>query len=482
MRVVLGVDLGTRSTKVVVWAPGSDRPVLGRGRHPHAPSFPRPGWAEHAPAGWEQGLAPAIGQALADAGRGPGDVAGLAITGQLDGMIAVDGGGRALGPCLIWLDRRAVDCLPAIDADRFGALTGQVADASHLAAKARWWDRHGGARAAAFHQPVSYLVERLTGARVIDPALASMSMVYDLERGDWADELLAAFELGRDRLPTIAPAEAIAGPLTAAGAALTGLAVGTPVAVGTGDDFATALGAGLTAGTLLDVVGTAEVVGARSPIARRDPARLVETHPYPAGGWLIENPGWLAGGAVEWLSALTGQPVLALDAAAAATPVGADGVAFLPALGGAMTPAWDASARGAFIGLAPGHGVGHLARALYEACGFALRDVADRLDQLGVPTTAVRLLGGGARSATWAQIKADVTDRPVELAGEPDGSPLGAAMLAAVAAGLAPDVATASSWAPAPRATIAPRADHRAAMAAGHARYHRLFAALATVG
>ena len=173
MRVVLGLDLGSQSTKVVACAPVPGLPVLGRGRSAHAPRFPRPGWAEHDPAAWELGMAPAIADALAAADARPDDVAALALAAQVDGMIPCDAAGHALGPCLIWLDHRAVDCLPTFAPGRLAALTGQVADAQHLAAKARWWDRHGPARAAAFHQPCSYLVERLTGARVIDPALAS---------------------------------------------------------------------------------------------------------------------------------------------------------------------------------------------------------------------------------------------------------------------------------------------------------------------
>lgn len=475
MPLVLGVDLGTQSLKVVVCEAAPGWPVRGAGRREHAPRFPRPGWAEHEPAAWELGLGPAIADALTTAGAGPADVAAIGVAGQLDGMIAVDGHGHPLGPCLLWLDRRATDCLPDLDPDHLLALTGQIADPGHLAAKARWWDRHGGARAAAFHQPVSYLVERLTGARVLDPALASTTMLYDLAADDWSDELVAAFELERARLPAVAPAASVAGVLTTRGAALTGLAAGTPVAVGTGDDFATALGAGLTAGTLLDAAGTAEVVGARGPRAVRDTGRLVETHAYPAGGGFVENPGWLAGGAVRWLAELTGRDVAALDRAAALAPVGADGVAFLPALGGAMAPRWDPAARGAFVGLAPGHDAGHLARALYEACAFAVRDVATRLTALGLPTDRALVVGGGARSTVWAQIKADVLGLPVALAGEPDACPLGAAMLAAVAAGAAPDLAVATSWAPPPARVFAPTPGHRAALDEGWARYRRLF-------
>ena len=142
-------------------------------------------------------------------------------------MIAVDAAGAPLSPCWPWLDRRAGAALPALDRDRFHATTGQVADPSHLAAKARHWDRTGGGpRAACFHAPVSYLVARATGARVIDPGQASTTMLFELATGAWDPALCAAFDLDPARLPTIAPATARAGALHAAGAALTGLPLG----------------------------------------------------------------------------------------------------------------------------------------------------------------------------------------------------------------------------------------------------------------
>ncbi len=477
MGLVIGLDLGTQSCKAVVCDPGLA--VLGRGRVACAPRFPRPGWAEQDPQLWMDALGPAIGQALAAAARDPRDVVALAVTGQLDGLVAVDGDGGALGACLIWLDRRATAELPPLDAERFLAVTGQVADASHLAAKARWWDRHHPSpRAAAFHQPVSFVVEHLTGARVLDPAQASTTMLWDLDAGAWSAELCAAFAIEPTRLPAVAAAGSCAGRLTARGAALTGLPVGIAVAVGTGDDFATPLGAGLVVGELACVLGTAEVVGARSPVPVRDRGRLVETHGYPAGGFFIENPGWLAGGALEWLGGLLGRDAAAIDAAAAAAPAGAGGVAFLPALGGAMTPVWDPDARGAFVGLTPAHGAPHLCRAVYEACAYAMRDVADRLAALRVPLASIRLLGGGARSTTWAAIRADASGLPVTVPVDGDSAPIGAAMCAAVAAGLHRELAAAAAALPSPRATIDPDPSRRALHDAGHARYRALFTAL----
>src|SRR5207248_1869648 len=165
-------------------------------------------------------LAAAIGAALRDAGRTADDVRAIGIAGQLDGCVPVDAAGAALGPCLIWLDRRA--SLPPIDRDQLAAISGQVADAGHMAAKIGWLDaeRPGAAR---FHQPVSYLVERLCGAAVMDPALASTTMLWDLARARWSDPLCKAFAIDPARLPRIAPAHAIAGALHDDGAARTGL-------------------------------------------------------------------------------------------------------------------------------------------------------------------------------------------------------------------------------------------------------------------
>jgi xylulokinase len=475
--MLVGIDIGTQSLKAVV----VDDELAPRGEAAvgYPVEYPRPGWAEQDPRRWTEALAPAIGRALAAAGARPAEVRGLGVAGQLDGCVPCDAAGAALGPCLLWMDRRAVAELPPLDPAAFVRLTGQVLDAGHLAAKARWLDRHRPG-AARFQPPVGFLVEALTGEAVIDHALASTTNLYDLGAAGWSPALLAAFELAAARLPRVAAATDLAGRLHAGGAALTGLPAGLPVAVGTGDDFATPLGAGLVApGPVACVLGTAEVVGALADRPVIDADRLVETHAYPAGGWLVENPGWLAGGALAWLGALARFPdAAALDAAAAATPPGADGVTFLPALSGAMAPEWNAAARGAWTGLTAGHGAGHLARAVLEACAHAMRDVVDRLGGLGVAATSLLLLGGGARSALWAQIRADVSGLPVARAAHADPCPIGAALLAAVAVGAAPDLAAAAARIPAAVPVAEPRPAHREAAEAAYRRYRQVYAAL----
>lgn len=477
--LVIGIDIGTQSLKAVV-ADGS-LSVLGEGSVAYAPSFPRPGWAEQDPRLWLEALRPAVATALAAAGRGPDDIGGIAVAGQLDGCVPT-AGGRALAPCIIWMDRRAAGRLGGIDPALVRERAGLVLDATHMAAKIGWlMDALPGAgEVETWHQPVSFVLEALTGVRLLDHGLASTTMLYGLERRGYDPALMEAFAISADRLPDIAAAESVAGALNKAGAALAGLPAGIPVAVGTGDDFSNLIGAGLAEpGTATAALGTAEVVGALSQRPVIDPGMLVETHSYVGGRYVLSNPGWLSGGAVSWfLDTFSVDSPAAMSALAESAPPGSDGLVFLPALSGAMAPRWVAGARGAFYGLTPAHGKAHCARAVLEGTAFAMYDVIDRLGALGVPVSRLRLMGGGARSAVWARIRADLSGLPTEVCTLADASPLGAAVLAAVAAGIHADVPAALAAMRTPLTLVEPDPRAAAAYRDAHARYRSLFDAL----
>jgi xylulokinase len=483
---VIGIDVGTQSVKAVV----CDEAFVVRGRHavPCETSYPGPDRAEQDPGAWVAALGPAIAGALAEAKARPEDVGAIAVSGQLDGCVAVGADGAPLHPALIWQDRRAVAETAAADARAVFELTGQVADPSHMAPKIRWLRaRYPGA--ARFHQPVTYVVERLTGEAVIDPALASTTMLLELASAGgprWAPTLLDAFEIAPEELPRIASACSIAGALTAEGARITGLRAGTPVAVGTGDDFATPLGAGVVGpGLAICAIGTGEVAGAvaAAPVLDRAAEEpMLETHAYPTGAYYVENPGWLSGGAIRWATGMLGLASDAeLDALAAEVPPGAGGVTFIPALAGAMTPVWRPHARGTLHGLSAAHGRGHVARAVLEGLAFAARDVVERLGALGLPAGRVLLLAGGSRSAVWAQLRADILGVPHDVAASTDTCPIGAAMMAAVAAGIHADLAAAAELAPPPARSFAPSgaAEVVAAADAAYRRYRTLVEQLA---
>ena len=207
---------------------------------------------------------------------------------------------------------------------------------------------------------------------------------------------------------------------------------------GTGDEHAACVGAGaITPGLVADVTGTAEPVAVTAPSPVFDSERVVETHAHAITGLLlVENPGFVSGGCTLWCAeALLGIDQAGLFELAAQAPSGAGGVLFLPTISGATVPRWNDRMRGVFAGLGMNHDRRHLARAVLEGCAFALRDVLGRMDALGLAGPEIRVVGGGARSELWLQIKADVTGRTVQpvLAGEPTA--LGAAILAGLAAG-----------------------------------------------
>ncbi len=477
---IIGIDIGTQSLKAVVLGEGLK--PQGSGAIVYEPSFPQPLWAEQDPRLWLAALKPAIARALAGAGIGAADVGALGIAGQLDGCLPVNAKGEAMGPCLIWMDRRADAEIAGMSAEAVLTRGGLVLDASHMAAKIRWLKRHHpeAAAIARFHQPASYVVSRLAGRHVLDHAVASTTMLYNLWEQRLDPSLCELFEVSPSELPDIDRSEAVAGTLGSSGAELTGLPAGIPVAVGTGDDFSNPLGAGIVRpGRAVVSLGTAEVVGAVHGEAVIDRQALVETHGYAGGRFFVENPGWLSGGALAWfIRVFRLKGVAELNELAAAGPAGADGVTFLPALSGARAPEWVASARGGFYGLTAAHGPEHMARALMEGCAFAMRDVLDRLAGLGIDVAEVMLLGGGARSRIWAEIRAGLLQRPVDVASLSDSSPLGAALLAAVASGAEPSLdAAAARLAPEAR-RIEPVAADGEAYAAAYGRYRRLFQSL----
>jgi xylulokinase len=376
------------------------------------------------------------------------------------------------------MDRRATEVIAGIDPAMILQRTGNVLDATHMAAKIAWMRRHRHAadRVATWHQPVSFIVDTLCDRQVMDHSLASTTMLYDQETRDWADDLLELFDIERRQMPAIADAASIAGSITEAGATLTGLLAGTPVAVGTGDDFAGAIGAGVIAPGLVSCcVGTAEVVGMVANEFVLDSEALVETHRFPGDRFFIENPGWLSGGAVTWFVSTFGlASAEEMSALAATAKPGSDDLLFLPALSGAMAPRWNAGARGTFYGLTAHHGRAELARSVLEGCAFAMRDVVDRLIAIGGPVSAIRLSGGGALSEVWTHIRADVSGLPVEIPAYTDSAPIGAAQLALQAVGIAKSFESNIAIA----ATFEPASKNKVVYERAYRRYRDFFDAL----
>jgi xylulokinase len=480
---VIGADVGSQSVKAVLLDP--DGRCVRTAARPLRMSHPRGGWAEQDPIAWEHSLAGAIGQLMAG-GPDPGQVAALALGCQVDGVVAVDAALNPLRPAIIWLDRRAepqaARLESAIGPDEIFARTGLVPDASHSAPKMMWLAEHEPSvlRQAIALAPVSaFLLGRLTGVLAQDPANASSTLLFDITGRTWSPLLCQAAGLDPALMPEVRPAHEIVGTLTPRAASLLGLTTRTAVCVGTGDDHSASLAAGaVRAGVIADVTGTAEPVTVAATAAVFDPQRLVETHAHAAEGlYLVENPGFVSGGSTLWLAEnVLGCPQADVFELAAKAATGSDGVLFLPALSGAMAPRWNSAMRGAFAGLAMNTGAAELARSVLEGCAYALRDIVDRLDALGLAEGEVRVVGGGRRSTLWCQIKADVLNRPVHRVLAEEATAVGAAMLAGIAAGTFTDlddaVDRAVALAPEP---VVPSPAAVAVYAESYGRYRALF-------
>jgi xylulokinase len=447
MSYVIGIDVGSQSVKAVLVDP--DGSQVAHTSTQHQTRYPASGWAEQDPRDWERAVAECVQALRSLTGIGRDEVAMVALACQVDGLVALRPDLRPLRPAMIWLDRRATrqstSLSDAVGEAALVARTGLNPDASHTAPKAMWLrdEEPETYRAARWLTSVAgHLNGWLTGEVVHDHANASSTLLYDITRRGWCEELIGHAGLDAVRLPGITASASVIGPLRWQAAAALGLSEHCLVAAGTGDDHAAALGAGaLCPRIIVDVTGTAEPVAVASwePVIDRE--RLVETHAHAVEDMLlIQNPGFVSGGSTSWWAQTHDMSQAQMFELAARAPAGSGGALFLPALSGAMAPRWNERMRGCFAGLGMHHGAMHMARAVLEGCSYALRDIVDRFASLGLGGHEIRVVGGGARSPLWLQIKADVTGRPVRRVEGDYATSNGAAMIAGVAAGFFRDL------------------------------------------
>ncbi len=462
MNYVLGCDVGSQGVKALLLS--ADGQIAGEASSGYAIDYPQPTWADQPADRWLAALQQAIPAVCQQVGAKPDEIKAIGLDAQVDGVVPLGADGNPLRAAIIWMDRRAVAQCQAIEKEQSSRhlfdLSGLNLDPSHVAPKIRWLADNQPEiyeKARAFLLPGSYVSYYLTGESGVDYANASSTLLMDVRQRRWSDELCAAFDVPRDRLSPILPANNIQGALRASVADRFGLKPGTPVTVGTGDEHAACLGAGVVRpGLVCDIAGTAEPVCAASLEPFFDETGLIETHCHADPDlWLLENPGFVSGANYRWFrdqfartevrqSAQDGlDPYNLLNEAADQAPPGSEGLLMLPCLMGAMAPTWNALARGTFFGFTLAHRREHFIRAVLEASAYAVRDITDRMQAMGLRLEEIRVVGGGARSRLWRQIKADVTGLPVSVLQTVETTALGAAMLALHASGIAASLAEA---------------------------------------
>jgi xylulokinase len=429
---LVGLDVGTTGVKALALSPEGD--VLARAEESYGLSTPQPGWAEQDPEDWWR----AAERALAALG---GEPAAIGLSGQMHGLVVLDDRDRVLRPAILWNDQRTeaecVEIEERVGLTRLIQLTGNRALTGFTAPKLLWLRRHEPttyAQVAHVLLPKDYVRLRLTGEHAIDVADASGTLLFDVARRRWSQEMLEALELDPAWLPRALESPEVSGETFA----------GIPVAAGSGDQAAAALGVGVDRpGPVSVVLGTSGVVFAALPAFAADPQARVHAfcHAVP-GGWHAMGVMLSAAGSLRWL-----RDVLSprggydeLTAAAEAWPAGTEGLTFLPYLSGERTPHADPHARAAFAGLTLRHDRGAFVRAVLEGVAYGLRDSLELLRDLGVDPHEGHASGGGARSALWLRILASVFGLPIRRTTADEGSAYGAALLGGVAAGVFRDV------------------------------------------
>ncbi|WP_088957561.1 xylulokinase [Variovorax sp. HW608] len=477
----LGIDLGTSELKALLLA--DDHRIVALARAPLTVSRPQPLWSQQLPSQWWE----ALEAAMAALRRGNADalsaVRAIGLSGQMHGAVALDATGQVLRPAILWNDgRSAAQCdeLAAL-VPRLADITGNLAMPGFTAPKLLWMRKHEPelfARTASVLLPKDWLRFMLSGTRASDMSDASGTLWLDVAARDWSDEILAACGLGRRHMPELVEGSAAAGRLKSELAARWGLAADIPIAGGGGDNAASAVGMGLvSAGQGFVSLGTSGVIFVCGDRFAPDPARAVHAfcHALP-GRWHQMSVMLSASSAVTWAARSFGLGNEAALLAAAAT-VGADGRRrapfFLPYLSGERSPHNDANAEGVLFGLTHAHGPAEIAYAVAEGVGFGLRD---GLDTLQKPAGDLLLVGGGARSAWWAQLLADILQVPLAVCeGSEAGGALGAARLAWLADG---GSEAAVCRQPSVRQRFEPDLAHAGMTATRHARFQGLYAAL----
>lgn len=444
-KYLLGLDISTTGAKaLLIDAAGA---VIGSATTPLTLSTPRPLWSEQNPADWWAGMAASIRQLLAEQGVAGESIAAIGLTGQMHGLVLLDESGQVLRPAILWNDGRTQaqcdEMRARLGRARLIQITGNDALTGFTAPKVLWVQQNEpGVYAQARHilLPKDYLRFKLTGDYAMDKADGAGTILFDLRARDWSPEVLAALNIPAEWLPPTFEGPEVTGVVSAAAAAETGLLAGTPVVGGGGDQAAQAVGVGaVEPGVIALTLGTSGVVFATTPSALVEPAGRLHAfcHAVP-GRWHFMGVMLSAAGSLQWYRDALAPGVSFDDLIAEATNVlpGSEGLLFLPYLSGERTPHPDPLARGAWVGLTIRHSRPHLTRAVLEGVAFGIKDSFTLIQGAGLGgIEQVRVSGGGAKSALWRQIMADVLGAELVTVNTTEGAAYGAALLAAVGAG-----------------------------------------------
>jgi xylulokinase len=485
----LGIDAGTTSLKAGLFDErGNARAIVNE---EYALVTPAADQAELDPEEYWRACVNAVRRAMTNAPRD--EIVGIGVSSQGETTIAVDANGRALRRALVWLDNRASDQARQIaerfDLKRVYEITGDPEIVpTWTACKILWLKQNEPEifqRAHKFVLVEDFLLHRLTGRFATDGAVACTSMLWDIRRGAWWDEMLAFVGITRERLSEPVSPGDVVGTLTREAASELGLSPKARVVACGMDQAAGAIGAGnIAPGMISESTGAALAIQATMSKSDLDPTGRLPVYVHDVRDAFLFVPVCNTGGmTLRWFRDQFGQEEMRvarehnrdaydlLGELAATVEPGCEGLTMLPHLAGAFSPEYNADARGVFYGFTLRHTKAHFARAILESIAFMLKRNLDLMQSLGVAVREVRSTGGGAKSPLWLQIKADVIGAPVITVEQEDTAVLGDAILAAVASGAHKNLDDACAAMVRLRGRLEPNAATRAAYADAFARY-----------
>lgn len=406
----------------------------------------QPLWAEQDPRDWAQASIAAVRGVLAEASITGSEVKGVGLSGQMHGLVMLDATGQVIRPSLIWCDQRSQ---PQVD--WVHEKLGKDAVLQHIAnpmltgftlPKLLWVRDHepdAFGRLKTVLLPKDYVRYVLTGELATEVSDASGTGLFDVVGRRWSLEMIDGLGLDRGILPRAFESSEVTGQISLQAAKRTGLAPGTPVVGGGGDQAASAVGNGIVApGIVSCTLGTSGVVFAHMEKVTYDPGGRVHTFCHAVRDkWHVMGVTQGAGLSLQWMrnTLAPGTDYDTWIEEAVTAPAGSQGLFWLPYLMGERTPHLDASARGGWIGMTASHKRADLIRAVIEGVSYSQKDGLRIIEDLGVSIDTVRASGGGARSRLWRQILANIFNKRVATLESQEGSAYGAALLAAVGTG-----------------------------------------------
>ncbi len=451
MHTYLSLDIGTTGTKVALVAADDGRTIADAYTE-YGISSPQPGFAEQAPKAWWDAIL--SGCKILQSSH-PGEMAAIraiGICGQMHTHVYLDAAGEPLRSAITWMDQRALPIVEKLNSDTKTAKTimeetSNNATPTYTAPQAMWVqenDHETWKKTKHILVAKDYIKYKLTGEMLIDYSDASGTMLFDVKNRKWSDNMFNLLSIPRSMMPDAAPSATVMGKVTAEAAAATGIPEGTPVANGSGDNQAAALGAGMTQkGQVTLIIGTAGVVSACSDVPLPDPQNRVLCWNYCLDDrWINLGVMQTAGESLNWFKNAfdagkgkdTGDIFSAYNRETAEVPDGCDGLTFLPYLNGERTPLWDSHARGVFFGVNIGTTKAHFVKSIMEGVSFALRNNIETVESLGMKIDAIQAVGGGLKSPVWLSCLSQIVRRPINIAANPDTGNVGNSIIAAMAA------------------------------------------------